>query len=100
MGASASSGLRTGIKRIRRYGVLAAACKGKKLDAARRDLQMPASSPRAIESARDFLQRVTRIDAQQRPRCTSGRLRCAQTLAAPRWLPAPGAVAKHNRGPP
>jgi len=92
--------LPTGIKRIRHYGVLAASCKGKKLDAARRDLQVPIPNPRAIESARDFLRRVARIDAQQCPCCKSGSLRCVQTLAAPRWLPGPGAMGQHNRGPP
>lgn len=92
-----------GIKRIRHYGVLAAACKGQKLDAARRDLQMPIPNWQAIESARDFLQRVARIDAQQCPCCECGRLRCVQTVAAPRWLPAPGTSIRprqHNRGPP
>lgn len=79
---------------------LAAAGKGIKLDAARRDLQMPIPSPRAIESARDFLKRVARIDAQQCPRCKVGPLRCVQPVAAPRWLPEPGAVVQHNRGPP
>ena len=92
--------LPTGIKRIRHYGVLAAACKGKKLDAARRDLQLPIPNPRATESARDFLQRVARIDAQQCPRCGSGRLHCVDTVAALKWLPTPGAVLEHNRGPP
>ena len=73
--------LPTGIKRIRHYGVLAAACKGKKLDAARADLQMPAPNPRAMESARDFLKRVARIDALHCPCCKTGQLRCVQTLA-------------------
>ena len=91
--------LPTGIKRIRHYGVLAPACKGKKLDAARTDLQMPIPNPHAVESARDFLQRVARIDALQCPCCKTGQLRCAQTLAAPKSLPAPMAVG-HNRGPP
>ncbi len=92
--------LPTGIKRIRHYGVLAAACKGKKLDAARCDLQMPRPDPRVMESAREFLQRVARIDAQQCPCCQDGRLHCVQSVAAPRWLPAPGEGCQHNRGPP
>ena len=92
--------LPTGIKRIRHYGVLAAACKGKKLEAARCDLQMPKPEPRAMESARNFLQRVARIDAQQCPCCQDGRLRCVQSVAAPKWLAAPGEVSQHNRGPP
>ena len=93
--------LPTGIKRIRHYGVLAAACKGKKLNAARADLQMPMPQPRAMESARDFLMRVVRIDALQCPCCKSGTLRCVQTLAGPKSLPGPAAVpGQHNRGPP
>jgi len=92
--------LPTGIKRIRHYGVLAAGCKGEKLDAARQALQTPAAHPQALESARDFLARVARIDAQQCPRCASGRLRCVHTMAAPRQLPEPGAMESHNRGPP
>ena len=92
--------LPTGIKRIRHYGVLAPACKGKKLDAARQDLQMPALQPQAIESAREFMKRVARIDALQCPCCKSGTLRCVQSVAAPKWLPAPGAPVPHSRGPP
>lgn len=92
--------LPAGIKRIRHYGVLAAACKGKKLGAARADLQMPEPNPRAMESARDFLQRVARIDALRCPCCKTGHMRCVQTLAGLRWLPQPGAVAPPNRGPP
>src|SRR5665647_2930995 len=41
--------LPTGIKRIRHYGVLASACKGVKLNAARLALQMPQSNPQAME---------------------------------------------------
>ena len=43
--------LPTGFKRIRHYGVLASSCKGKKLNAARLALQMPALNPQALESA-------------------------------------------------
>lgn len=93
--------LPTGIKRIRHYGVLAAACKGRKLQAARTDLQMPAPEPRAMESARAFLQRVTRIEAQRCPCCRTAQLRCVQTLAGARSLPGPSAApGQHNRGPP
>ena len=92
--------LPTGIKRIRHYGVLAPACKGKKLDAARQDLQMPAPHPKAIESARAFLRRVARIDALQCPCCKVGRLHCVQTQPSPKWLPAPGTAVPHSRGPP
>jgi hypothetical protein len=51
-----------GIKRIRHYGMLASACKGVKLDAARAALQMPKPSIQAVESSRDFMARVARID--------------------------------------
>ena len=91
--------LPTGIQRIRHSGVLAAACKGKRLDAARCDLQMPQPDPRATESARDFLKRLARIDALQCPCCQGGRLSCMQIEAAPRYLPAPGEGCQHNRGP-
>ena len=92
--------LPTGIKRIRHYGVLAPACKGKKLDAARRDLQMPLPNAQAMESAHEFMKRVARIDALQCPCCKSGTLRCVQSVVSPNWLPAPGTVVPHSRGPP
>ncbi|MFZ2393323.1 IS91 family transposase, partial [Rhodoferax sp.] len=43
--------LPTGVKRIRHYGVLASACKGSKLNAARLALQMPPINPQALASA-------------------------------------------------
>ena len=94
--------LPTGIKRIRHYGVLASACKGVKLDAARAALQMPLPSLPALESARDFMARVARIDVQQCPCCKRGRLRCVATLLGHHHLPAPGQVLAlpGNRGPP
>ena len=94
--------LPTGIKRIRHYGVLASACKGVKLAQAREALAMPASNPRAVEPAGEFLRRVARIDAQRCPGCEVGRLRVVQTLAGPGRLPAPLAAAPRAacRGPP
>ncbi len=91
-----------GIKRIRHYGVLASACKGKKLDAARQALNMPLPNPQAQESARDFMARVARMDVQQCPCCQLGRLHCVATLLGSRRLPAPGCVMvlPANRGPP
>lgn len=88
--------LPSGIKRIRYYGALAAASKGKKLDAARADLQMPEPNLRATESARDFLQRVARIDALRCPCCEAGRLRCERTLAGPKSLPGPTAAPRQR----
>ncbi len=91
-----------GIKRIRHYGVLASACKGVKLDAARAALQMPLPSLQARESAREFMTRVARMDVQQCPCCKQGKLRCVATLPGPHHLPAPGQVIAlaGNRGPP
>ena len=94
-----------GNQRIRHYGVLASACKGQKLEAARLALAIPASNPVAIESAGEFLQRVARMDAQQCPCCERGRLRTVTVLPSPTRLPAPGAAdparpAALCRGPP
>ena len=94
--------LPTGIKRVRHYGVLASACKGTKLDAARRALQMPVPSARAQESATDFMARVARMDVGRCPCCALGRLRCVAVLLGSPRLPAPGGVTQPppNRGPP
>ena len=94
--------LPTGIKRVRHYGVLASACKGTKLDAARRALQMPVPSTQAQESATDFMARVARMDVGQCPCCALGRLRCVAVLLGRPRLPAPGGVAQPppNREPP
>ena len=91
-----------GIKRIQHYEVLASACKGAKLDAARRALQMPVPSTQAQESATDFVARVARMDVGQGPCCARARLRCVATLPGGRCLPAPGSVMMPpaNRGPP
>ena len=70
--------LPTGIKRIRHYGVLASACKGVKLPAARLALQMPAASPQAIESAQAFMARLARMDVGLCPCCKVGG--CAPSL--------------------
>ena len=71
--------LPTGIKRIRHYGVLASACKGVKLRAARLALQMPA----AIESAKAFMARVARIDVRVCPCCKVGTLRVIAVAGRP-----------------
>jgi Putative transposase/Transposase zinc-binding domain len=93
--------LPTGIKRIRHYGVLASACKGVKLRAARAALQMPAANPQAIESAQTFMARVAKIDVLLCPCCKVGRLRTIAVLAGLGRLPAPGAaLVPQNRGPP
>jgi len=93
--------LPTGIKRIRHYGVLAAASKGDKLAAARRALDMPPVNPQANESAMQFMARVAHIEMLQCPRCRTGRLHCVATLAGAKRLPIAGpAMTPANRGPP
>ena len=93
--------LPTGSKRIRHYGVLASACKGVKLPAARLALQMPAPSPQAIESAKAFMARVAKTNAGLCPCCKAGRLRVVAALAGLGRLPGPAStVAPHSRGPP
>lgn len=90
-----------GIKRLRHYGVLASACKGVKLGAARQALQMPAINFRAVESARDFMMRVAKVDVMLCPCCKTGRLQVIEVLTGNRRLSAPGGVLiQQSRGPP
>jgi len=100
-----------GIKRLRHYGVLASACKKIKLGAARQALQMPALNPRAVESARDFMIRVAKVDMMVCPYCKTGRLRVSEVLTGNGRLSlsacghaqagAPGGVTlQQSRGPP
>jgi hypothetical protein len=93
--------LPTGIKRIRHYGVLASACKGVKLSAARLALQMPQSNPQAAESAQGFLARVAKMDVNLCPCCKVGRLHVSAVLQGQVRLPTPAcAVTRPIRGPP
>ncbi len=93
--------LPNGIKRIRHFGVLASACKGVKLKAARLALQMPPSNPQASESAQAFMARVAKIDVGLCPYCGQGRLRVAAVLAGLGCLPAPAcSLVPECRGPP
>ena len=93
--------LRSGVKRIRQYGLLAAACKTAKLEQARKALQLPAANPQAIESAKDFMARVAKIDVLLCPHCQAGRLHVVQVLMGQARLPAPGVGTQPaNRGPP
>ena len=95
--------LPSGIKRIRHYGVLASACKGVKLAAARAALQMPALNAKALGSAKDFMVRVARIDVAQCPCCKVGRLHVAEILQGSARLPAPHHTSKvvpQAQGPP
>jgi hypothetical protein len=96
--------LPTGIKRIRHYGVLASSCKGAKLQAAREALHMPQVTPKAVESASEFMARLVKIDVDVCPCCKQGRLHRVAVLPTPRYLPAPHASftpgLAQQRGPP
>ncbi len=93
--------LPSGIKRIRHYGVLAAACKGVKLTAARLALQMPQPDPQATESAQGFMARVARIDVNRCPGCKLGRLHVTAVMRGQARLPTPTcAMVPSSRGPP
>jgi hypothetical protein len=93
--------LPTGVKRIRHYGVLASACKGVKLNAARQALQMPLPNAQAMESAQGFMARVAKMDVSLCPCCKVGRLQVIAVLQGQARLPAPvGVVAQQSRGPP
>ena len=72
--------LPSGVKRIRHYGLLAAACK----------------------TAKDFMARVAKIDVMLCPHCQVGRLHVVQVLPGQARLPAPevGTAEPANRGPP
>jgi Putative transposase len=91
-----------GVKRIRHYGVLAAACKATQLALARAALLMPASNPQARESAAQFMCRVRALEIMRCPCCALGQLRLVQTVPAPARLPAPRATVQASgcRGPP
>ena len=87
--------LPTGIKRIRHFGVLASACKGVKLCAARLALQMPAPNHQA------FMVRVAQLDVLLCPCCKVGTLRVVAVLAGQERLSAPaGTLLPQSRGPP
>jgi Zn finger protein HypA/HybF involved in hydrogenase expression len=93
--------LPSGIKRIRHYGVLASACKGTKLGAARLALDMPVINPQALESAQAFMMRVALMDVLRCPYCKSGVLHVIATLPGLRQMPAPGSLMPpRSRGPP
>jgi len=88
--------LPAGIKRIRHYGVLANGCKKTQLALARQALAQAPPDAVALESARAFVQRVSRLDFLCCPQCQAGVLRVVQTLVGLRRLPVPG-DASHTR---
>jgi hypothetical protein len=58
-----------GFKRIRHYGLLAAAHKTQRLAQARAALAMPAPHPIATQSAAEFMCRVARLEIMRCPHC-------------------------------
>jgi hypothetical protein len=94
--------LPTGIKRIRHYGLLASACKTARLAEARAALAMPLINPRAVESARDFMQRVAKIDVLRCQTCRVGTLKVVEVVAGLPRLSRPGEALWRQtcRGPP
>jgi hypothetical protein len=69
-----------GFKRIRHYGLLAAAHKRERLGQARQALQAPEPSLPAVEAAADFLRRVAQRDIACCPRCGQRTLRVVAVL--------------------
>ena len=81
--------------------MLASACKGVKLNAARTALRMPQPNPQAVESAQGFMARVAQMDVRLCPCCKVGRLQVTAVLRGQPRLPTPAcAVAQQSRGPP
>lgn len=71
-----------GFKRIRHYGLLAAARKRGCLAAARAALQMPEPQPAVIEAAEVFLARVSGHDPRTCPHCACGHWQTLAVLAS------------------
>ena len=92
--------LPSGFKRIRHYGLLAAASKGKRLSQARALLQMPQASPQAVEDAQAFMRRVAALEIDICAHCQTGRLRLVQMLAPLRSTVPETNRAMACRGPP
>jgi len=74
-----------GFKRIRHYGLLAAAHKARRLAQARAALAMPAPNPSAAQTAAEFMRCVARIEIDRCPHC-QGRW-CAIERCAPQRGP-------------
>jgi hypothetical protein len=78
-----------GFNRIRHYGLLANRKKRSLLERAREALMLP--SPQlpmpALESVREFLQRVASVDIERCPHCRIGTLRLLQIIPSPTRAP-------------
>ena len=62
-----------GFKRIRHYGLLAAAVKSERLAQARALLRMPQPNAQAMEDAQAFMRRVAALHIERCAHCASGR---------------------------
>ena len=76
-----------GFKRIRHYGLLAAANKTRRLAAARAALAVPTPDPVVIEDVADFLRRVARIVWRCCPACGKERMVVTAVIPRPGRLP-------------
>jgi hypothetical protein len=77
--------LPAGFKRIRHYGLLAAAHKRQRLDQARALLAMPSPDPQVVEDARAFMRRVAALDIATCPHCRTGHWVVVQEVAPLPW---------------
>lgn len=88
-----------GFKRIRHYGLLAAAHKSQSLAQARCALNaLPAPDPQAVESAQDFMKRVAQMEILRCPRCRHSPLQLLYALEPVRSLHRN--TTHPGRGPP
>jgi hypothetical protein len=78
-----------GFKRIRHYGLLAAASKKVSLIAARAALGAPSPPPAVIESVAAFLLRVSAIEYARCPHCGCGEFLGVAVIRPKRRLPDP-----------
>lgn len=62
----------SGFKRIRHYGLLAPAAKGRRMASARGLQGMPAVNPSVTEEVCAFMQRVAGIDIERCANCSNG----------------------------
>ncbi len=87
-----------GFKRIRHYGLLAPAHKSALLAKARAALNVLPPDPVAMESARDFMARVAKIDILRCPACRQGTMQVV-LIVLPTTAPRADVIAP-ARGPP